>query len=108
MKTDTSEKGLEALIVRAMTGRTDLLDPPHVTTEDAVPLADGTGWLLGDPKHFDREHAVDLVQLRGFPKATQPEVAEACGLDADARERQGRGALPAQRLQRHATASLQP
>ena len=83
MTTDTSEKGLEALIVRAMTGRTDLLSPPHVVTNTSVPITGGTGWLLGDPAHYDREYCVDLVQLRGFLLATQPELVEALGLDAD-------------------------
>ncbi|HXG69482.1 MAG TPA: type I restriction endonuclease subunit R [Gemmatimonadaceae bacterium] len=83
MTTDTSEKGLESLIVRAMTGRTDLLSPPHVTTETSVRVAGGTGWLLGDPKHFDRAACVDLVQLRGFIQATQPAAAEAMALDID-------------------------
>ena len=31
-----------------MTGRTDVLVPAHVATETSVPVADGTGWLLGD------------------------------------------------------------
>ncbi|MFS8068758.1 MAG: type I restriction endonuclease, partial [Byssovorax sp.] len=83
MKTDTSEKGLELLIVRAMTGRIELLDPAHQATETSVPVARGTGWLLGDPTHYDRGYAVDLVQLRGFLRATQPRIAEALDLDHD-------------------------
>lgn len=83
MTTDISEKGLEGLIVRAMTGRTDLLVPPHTPTGFDVPVAGGTGWLLGDPKHYDRSFCVDLVQLRGFLELTQPKVAEALGLDTD-------------------------
>ncbi len=83
MTTDVTEKGLESLIVRAMTGRTDLLSPPHLATDTSVPVAGGTGWLLGDPKHYDRGACVDLVQLRGFIQATQPGTAEALALDAD-------------------------
>lgn len=83
MTSDISEKGLEGLIVRAMTGRTDLLVPPHTPTGFDVPVAGGTGWLLGDPKHYDRGFCVDLVQLRGFLELTQPKVAEALGLDTD-------------------------
>jgi len=83
MTTDTTEKGLESLIVKAMTGRVDLLSPPHVATETSVPVAGGTGWLLGDPAHYDREYAVDLVQLRGFLLATQERLAEALALDTD-------------------------
>ena len=75
MTTDITEKGLESLIVRAMTGRTSLLEPPHVATPSAVPVAKGTGWLLGDPTHYDRGYCVDIVQLQGFVEATQPELA---------------------------------
>ena len=83
MTTDLSEKGLESLIVRAMTGRTDLLVPPHVPTGYDAPVAGGTGWLLGDPKHYDRGFCVDLVQLRGFLEQTQPKVAGELGLAAE-------------------------
>lgn len=77
MSTDTSEKGLELLIVRAMTGRLDVVAPAYQITETAVPVAGGTGWLLGDATYYDREYAVDLVQLRGFLQLTQPKVATA-------------------------------
>ncbi len=83
MKTNTSEAGLEEAILRAMTGRTDSLSPLHPATETAVPVADGTGWLLGDPSHYDREYAVDLVQLRGFLSTTQGPLVEALSLATD-------------------------
>jgi type I restriction enzyme R subunit len=83
MTTDISEKGLEGLIVRAMTGRTDLLVPPHTPTGFDAPVSGGTGWLLGDPRHYDRGFCIDLVQLRGFLELTQPKAAEALGLDTD-------------------------
>ena len=83
MPTDTSEQGLEALITRAMTGRTHLLEPPHQSTSTAVPVSGGTGWLLGDPRHYDRNFCLDLVQLQGFLEATQPAVAEAVQISVD-------------------------
>lgn len=83
MTTDTSEKGLESLIVRSMTGRIDLLSPPYIPSETSTPIAGGTGWLLGDPKHYDRPACVDLTQLRGFVLATQPSLLEKLSLDAD-------------------------
>lgn len=83
MSTDTSEKGLESLIVRAMTGRTELLVPPHAATDSSVPVAGSTGFLLGDPRHYDRSYCVDLVQLRGFIAATQPSLVEALSLETD-------------------------
>jgi type I restriction enzyme, R subunit len=88
VKTDTSEKGLESLIVRAMTGSTDALAPPHVATETSAPVAGGTGWLLGDASHYDREHAIDLVQLRGFFLATQEDLLEGLSLRTDSPTRQ--------------------
>jgi type I restriction enzyme R subunit len=66
-----------------MTGRTELLSPPHQATETSVPVAGGTGWLLGDAGHYDREYAVDLVQLRGFLRATQESLVEALSLESD-------------------------
>jgi type I restriction enzyme R subunit len=83
MTSDTSEKGLEARILRALTGRTDVLVPAHVATETSVPVAGGTGWLLGDPSHYDRDFSLDLVQLRGFLLATQPNILESLALDTD-------------------------
>jgi type I restriction enzyme R subunit len=83
MTTDTTEKGLEALILRAMTGRTDVLVPNHAATETSVPVAGGTGWLLGDPAHYDRDYCIDLVQLRGFLMATQPDTLDAVALATD-------------------------
>src|SRR5438105_1606443 len=66
-----------------MTGRTDVLVPEHVATETSVPASGGTGWLLGDPHHYDREYAVDLVQLRGFILATQDTLDETLSLAQD-------------------------
>lgn len=83
MTTDTTEKGLEDLITRAMTGRTELLVPPHVATETSVPVAGGTGWLLGDKDHYDREYCVDITQLQGFLLATQEQVLDHLQLSTD-------------------------
>lgn len=65
--TDTSEKGLEALIVESL-----------VTT---------AGYAQGKPENYDRDHAVDLSQLQTFVSATQPETAEALGLGSDTPKR---------------------
>ena len=43
----------------------------------------GPRWIEGDPQDYDREHAVDLVQLTAFLQATQSEVAEALDLEHD-------------------------
>ena len=55
MKTDTSERGLESLIVGAMMDR---------------------GWFAGDPPDYDREYAIDLKQLTAFLNSTQPDICE--------------------------------
>ena len=82
MTTDTSEWGLETLIVRAMTGdRTGALPGP-ATRDGPVPFG-GAGWIPGEPHDYDREYAVDLAQLAAFLRATQPKVAEALDLDHD-------------------------
>ena len=62
MKTDTSEKGLETLIVDGMTAG---------------------GWIAGDPDDYDREYAVDLAQLRAFLEAIQERQAEALDFGTD-------------------------
>ncbi|WIY53924.1 type I restriction endonuclease subunit R [Devosia sp. YIM 151766] len=67
MTTDTSEKGLEALIVRS--------------------LIDEAGYVAGASKDFDRDHAVDLTKLFDFLNATQPEAVEALGIGEDGPKR---------------------
>lgn len=61
--TDTSEKGLESIIVASL-------------VEDA-------GYVQGDPQDYDREHAVDLAKLLQFLAATQPDTYEALGIDEE-------------------------
>ncbi len=80
MTTDTSEKGLESLIVAAMTGRTGAVPVKPGTIAEAPAAYGGTGWILGDPKDYDRDYAVDLVQLAAFLRATQPEAVDALDL----------------------------
>src|ERR1035441_1305985 len=70
MPTNTSEAGLETLIMRHMTGTDGLAVPPDTALER--PDAAGTGYFAGSPKDFDRAYAVDVVQLFAFLRATQP------------------------------------
>jgi len=60
--TDTSESMLESTIVRS------LLDQ---------------GYIEGDPKDYDRDHAVDLIKLLDFLLSTQPKVVSQLGLDGE-------------------------
>jgi type I restriction enzyme R subunit len=81
MKTDTSEKGLEALIVADLTGR-------KAPTGGGFSFVGLHNWLLGDPKSYDRVWTVDLAQLRAFIVATQPPLLSALDLDNDSPIRQ--------------------
>ncbi len=84
MNTDTSEKGLETLIVAAMTGQPSSGLPP---AGEGIGLIreryGGTGWILGRAQDYDREFCIDLPQLRIFLNTTQPQVAEALDLEHD-------------------------
>ena len=73
MTTDTSEKGLESLIVKAMTGR----EFPDADADDVVqrPTPSYGGWLLGDARHYDRDCCIDVKQLSHFLFNTQPKTA---------------------------------
>jgi len=73
MTTDTSEKGLETIIVRHMTGSDGLSVPASaggIASTTALPS--GSGYIAGSPKDFDRTHAIDVPQLFTFLQATQP------------------------------------
>jgi type I restriction enzyme R subunit len=69
--TDTSEKALETLIVRHMTGGDGLDMAPNLAGEP-TPQPAGAGWFAGSPKSYDRAHALDVSQLFTFLHATQP------------------------------------
>ena len=86
MTTDTSELGLERLIVAAMTG----VAPAAGGRVAETPGTYGERrWVEGSPHDYDREHAIDLVQLTAFLQATEPEVAEALDLANAGPTRQG-------------------
>ena len=83
MPTDTSERGLERLICTTLTGSPC---DPGAAADGAVherPAAYGCDWIPGIPDSYDREHCVDLAQLRVFLEDTQPAIAEALVLAAD-------------------------
>jgi type I restriction enzyme R subunit len=73
MTTDTSEKGLESLIMRYMTGTDGLVVMPGVVAEPPPPYG-GTGYFAGAARDYDRAHALDVPQLFAFLRATQPEA----------------------------------
>ena len=71
--TDTSEKGLESIIVRHMSGTTGLAVRPNRVAE-RPPAYGGTGYTAGSAQDYDRAYALDVPQLFAFLQATQPEV----------------------------------
>ena len=82
MTTDLTERGLERLICKALTG--DACDPPSgPTVREPSSGYGGVGWSPGNHHDFNREYCVDLVQLRTFLRATQPGTAPALRLDED-------------------------
>ena len=82
MTTDLTERGLERLICETLTG--DPCDPPSGRTvgERLAPYG-GVGWSPGNHHDYNREYCVDLIQLRTFLHATQPDTAPALRLDED-------------------------
>lgn len=67
MLTDTSEKGLETLIVES--------------------LVNEAGYQQGENSDYDRDHAVDLTKLLAFLKTTQPKAVETLELSEDGPKR---------------------
>ena len=87
MTTDTSEKGLESLIVEQMTGAASAPVGAGFD-EEPQPFVGLHNWLLGNPADYDRAWTVDLNQLRAFLSATQPHLAPPFDLDSDSPVRQ--------------------
>jgi|MTBAKSStandDraft_2_1061841.scaffolds.fasta_scaffold05304_6 type I restriction enzyme R subunit len=83
MTTDTSEKGLESLIIEAMTGCQPLSQGGPNELRHPLALYGGGGWILGNWRDYDREYCVDLAQLTAFVEATQPDALDALDLNQD-------------------------
>ena len=70
MTSDTSEKGLESLIVAWMTGQAEATPPSGGIHEGRATLAGE--WNLGEARDYNRESAVDLIQISAFLRSSQP------------------------------------
>src|SRR5581483_655486 len=75
---DVSEKGLETLIIRHMTGVDGLSIPANAPAERPNPA--GSGYFAGSPRDFDRAHALDVAQLFAFLSVTQPDAFKKLGM----------------------------
>jgi type I restriction enzyme, R subunit len=87
MRTDTSEGGLEALIVADMTGTRDASGFSGVR-DNSDPLGALRNWIIGDPHDYNRAWTIDLHQFIAFITGTQPALVAALGLDDDGPVRQ--------------------
>lgn len=81
--TDHSEKGLESLVVAYLTGgRAQAASSGGSVGETPAAYA-GAGYVEGDPRDYERSHAVDLAKLLSFLQFTQPKTFESLGLGAN-------------------------
>lgn len=80
MKTDTSEKGLETLIMRHVTGVDRLPSGAPLGVAEPAPANGGPDWIAGTSATYDREFAVDTAQLFTFLHTTQPEEYAKLGI----------------------------
>lgn len=78
--TDTSEKALEALIVRHLTGVSESPQAAGQTAGEALAAYAPGGYVLGRAADYNRDVALDVVQLLAFLQATQPTVVAALEL----------------------------
>ena len=80
MSTDTSERGLERLICKGLTGHP--CDSPRESQGAGPPSSyGGVGWSRGNPHDYNREFCVDRRQLTSFLQATQPATADSLTLN---------------------------
>jgi type I restriction enzyme R subunit len=79
--TDTTERGLETLIMRHMSGGDGLAVVPGAVAEK--PDALGNGYVAGCPKDYDCAHALEVPQLFAFLRATQPVAFKKLGIETE-------------------------
>ncbi len=82
--TDITEKGLETLIMRHMTGVDGFMVTPDSVGE--TPDPNGSGYFAGSPKDYDRTQALDVPQVFAFLGATQPEVFKKLAMSDDPKD----------------------
>ena len=80
MPSDTSEKGLETLIMLHMTGTDGLAPVASDGSAEGPMLFGGNGWIAGYAADYDRANALDPAQLFTFLLATQPEEFRKLGI----------------------------
>ncbi len=81
MPTNTSEKGLEDLIVAYLTGQTTPATGSATHVGEPPVAYGGAGYLAGTTDDYDREHALDTRHFRAFLEVTQPALFAALDWD---------------------------
>ena len=85
--TDTSELGLERLIVRHLAGIS--AHPPVTpnTAQEPVSVYGPGGYVLGRASDYNRDVALDVAKLLEFLQATQPRAVETLNLASEGIQR---------------------
>ena len=83
MTTDTSEKGLESLIVAALVGHVGDGGAGTGGAKETGIAYGGAGYVQGDAKDYDRSHAIDLDKFLEFLRITQPDAFDRLNLATD-------------------------
>ena len=84
---DTSEKGLESIIVSALTGLSVEEVEGKTPLRESVAPYGGAGYVLGNPSDFNRDYALDVPKLLAFLQATQPKDFKQLQLGEDGQKR---------------------
>lgn len=85
--TDTSEKGLESLIVRHLTGLSEPAQESGQTAGEPVPVYALGGYALGNAADYNRDLAMDVPKLLAFLQDTQPKPFAVLGLGEEGTKR---------------------
>jgi type I restriction enzyme R subunit len=85
--TDTSEKGLETLIIESLVGKA-VPQPGPPQLQDIPAKPEIPHYVSGDSKDYDRAHAIDWARLSTFLETTQPKVVEEFNLLVEGPSRQ--------------------
>jgi len=85
--TDTSEKGLESLIVRFLTGQAPEQETPDNAVQAGAPHYALGGYALGNAADYNRDLAMDVPKLLAFLQDTQPKPFAGLGLGEEGTKR---------------------
>jgi len=77
---DTTEKGLESLIVRHLTGQPPAQAVPINTVQDGAGHYAVGSYVQGNPADYNRDLALDVPKLLSFLQDTQPKPFATLGL----------------------------